>query len=141
MTPARPDGWFLPSEKEWSNMWSVVANGVSQDKSGNLFKTKTGWAGDGNGTDVAGFSAIPAGYRNGTFISWGSVAYFWSSAEDNGYLADWDYNPAIAHNRSVNATNYWSIGGVYKSMGQSVRCVKGEVAPVFLEKEESPKDT
>ena len=136
-----PDGWFLPSEKEWSNMWSVVANGVSQDKSGNLFKTKTGWAGDGNGTDVAGFSAIPAGYRNGTFISWGSVAYFWSSAEDNGYLADWDYNPAIAHNRSVNATNYWSIGGVYKSMGQSVRCVKGEVAPVFLEKEESPKDT
>ena len=26
-------------------------------------------------------------------------------------------------------------------MGQSVRCVKGEVAPVFLEKEESPKDT
>ena len=136
-----PDGWFLPSEKEWSKMWSVVADGVSQDKSGVLFKTKTGWSGNGNGTDVAGFSAIPAGYRNGSFISWGSVAYFWSSAEDNGYLADWDYNPAIAHNRSVNTTDYWSMGGVRKSMGQSVRCVKGESAPVFLEKEESPKDT
>lgn len=136
-----PDGWLLPSEKEWSKMRSVVAEGVSQEKSGVLFKTKTGWSGNGNGTDVAGFSAIPAGYRNGSFVSWGSVAYFWSSAEDNGYLADWDYNPAIAHNRSVNTTDYWSMGGVRKSMGQSVRCVKGEVTPVFLEREESPKDT
>ena len=136
-----PDGWLLPSEKEWSEMDKVVAGKAVQDTSGKFFKTTKGWSGDNNGTDVAGFSAMPAGYRYGSFISWGSAAYFWTSAEDNGNLTDWDYNPAIAHNRSFSTKDYYSISGLYKYIGMSVRCVKGESAPVFLEKEESPKAT
>jgi uncharacterized protein (TIGR02145 family) len=136
-----PDGWHLPSQNEWSEVRTAVAGNVAQDKSSKFFKTKTGWAADSNGTDVAGFSAMPAGYRYLDFVSWGSSAYFWTSAEDNGYLTDWDYNPAIANNISIRGTDYWGTSGLYKSIGMSVRCVKGEVTPVFLEKEESPKDT
>ena len=136
-----PDGWLLPSEKEWSEMDKAVAGKAVQDTSGKFFKTTNGWSGDRNGTDVAGFSAMPAGYRYGSFNSWGSAAYFWTSAEDNGNLTDWDYNPAIAHNRSFSTKDYYSISGLYKYIGMSVRCVKGESAPVFLEKEESPKAT
>ena len=136
-----PDGWHLPSEKEWSEMDKAVAGNAVQDTSGKFFKTTKGWSGDRNGTDVAGFSAMPAGYRYGSFNSWDSAAYFWTSAEDNGNLTDWDYNPAIAHNRSFSTKDYYSISGLYKYIGMSIRCVKGESAPVFLEKEESPKDT
>lgn len=136
-----PDGWLLPSEKEWNEMDKVVAGKAVQDTSGKFFKTTKGWSGDRNGTDVAGFSAMPAGYRYGSFNSWDSAAYFWTSAEDNGNLTDWDYNPAIAHNRSFSTKDYYSISGLYKYIGMSVRCVKGESAPVFLEKEESPKAT
>ena len=136
-----PDGWHLPSQKEWDDVRKAVAGNVAQDKSSKFFKTKIGWAADNNGTDVAGFSAMPVGYKYRSFVSWGSSAYFWTSAEDNGNLIDWDYNPAIANNISIDGTDYWNTSGLYKSIGMSVRCVKGETAPVFLEKEESPKDT
>jgi len=136
-----PDGWHLPSEKEWSEMDKAVAGNAVQDTSGKFFKTTKGWSGDNNGTDVAGFSAMPVGFRYGGFGSWGSAAYFWTSTEDNGNLTDWDYNPAIAHNRSFSTKDYYNISALYKYIGMSVRCVKGETAPVFLEKEESPKAT
>ncbi len=136
-----PDGWHLPSEKEWSEMDKAVAGNAVQDTSGKFFKTTKGWSGDNNGTDVAGFSAMPVGFRYGGFGSWGTAAYFWTSTEDNGNLTDWDYNPAIAHNRSFSTKDYYNISALYKYIGMSVRCVKGETAPVFLEKEESPKAT
>lgn len=54
-----------------------------------MLKSASGWNGDGNGTDGYGFSALPAGYRdgNGDFDTGRHYAYFWSATEINEDIA------------------------------------------------------
>ena len=57
------------------------------ENAGKMLKSTNGWneyeGKDGNGNDAFGFSALPAGYRNGNgdFNNEGNRAYFWSSTE------------------------------------------------------------
>ena len=55
-----PSGWHLPSLTEWDSLIDAVG-GVSI--SGEVLKSTSGWNDSGNGTDVFGFSALPAGRR------------------------------------------------------------------------------
>lgn len=55
---ACPSGWHLPSEKEWKTLVNFAGG---EKRAGKKLKTKSGWNGNGNGTNNYGFSALPGG--------------------------------------------------------------------------------
>ena len=81
-----PDGWHLPSKTEWNALFTAVGD---ESTAGKVLKSQTGWYNRGNGTDAFGFSALPAGGRNGDedYYNEGDYAYFWSSTELNSSYA------------------------------------------------------
>ena len=105
-------GWHLPTIAEWD---FLAANAGGREVCGNKLKAASGWDDDGNGTDDFGFSALPAGYYNGSFYSLGSYAYFWMATE---------YNSSRAYFRffSTGASMISYYSGKY--LQYSVRLVK-----------------
>ncbi len=138
---ACPDGWHLPSDDEWTQLETYLANnGYNYDGSIGLvvgivnkiaksMASATGWnASDRQGSpgntdypeyrNKSGFTAFPGGYStpSGTFNDVGIYGHWWSSTEDST-----DY----AWYRSL----YYSSIGVYrdhheKGLGFSVRCIR-----------------
>ena len=110
-----PEGWHLPDTTEWNVLFATVG-GI--DSAGTMLKSTEGWAIDGNGTDNYGFSALPAGYTNGSGISttMNESAIFWSSTAEDGYLA---YSLAFLYKEKKV-----SVGKDSKYFAYSVRCIK-----------------
>ena len=112
-----PKGWHLPSHDEWEALFTAVGGSST---AGSKLKSQTGWTAYSGITneDAFGFSALPAGGRDGYgyFRYAGDYAFFWSSTEYNSYLAYYMY------------LNYDSDNGYlhnnYKYHGFSVRCLK-----------------
>lgn len=140
-----PNGWHLPDSLEFIILLNELdlrtfKQGVGSGKNdtldvfenaGNYLKSTTGWndyeGSNGNGSNLAGFSAIPGGNMqlhrilNRLFHSLGKKAYFWTS--DYIYVQETHDNVVFA---LVWASNY---GVLYKasfddSAGFSVRCIK-----------------
>jgi uncharacterized protein (TIGR02145 family) len=87
---------------------------------GGKLKAKAGWHNNGNGNDVYGFRALPAGQRrgNGQFMDIGEYAYWWTTS------LDVDLNPLgrwIPY--GDNGIDTGILGGE-KSQGLSIRCIK-----------------
>ncbi len=110
-----PSGWHLPSRAEWETLFNAVGG---QSTAGKVLKSTSEWYDNGNGTDVFGFSALPAGlsYRNGGFNYEGYNVTFWSSTESNSNSAYRMYLYYTSDN--ANQSND------YKNYGYSVRCLK-----------------
>jgi len=108
-----PSGWHLPSDAEWTILTDYLGSGA-----GTKMKATSGWNNDGNGDNSSGFTALPGGYRGsgGSFSYLGSLAYFWSSSENDASDA-WDRGLGCSYD-GVNR-NYAS-----KSYGVSVRCLQ-----------------
>lgn len=135
---ACPEGWHIPSDAEWTTLVNcLIANGYNYDEStsGNKIAKSLAisseWAPSTNQgaignsdypskINLSGFSALPAGYRhdNKSFRSAGSFTAWWSVSLTSS-KGDWCrtlnfYSPEIIR------------GGILKSAGFSVRCVKDE---------------
>ncbi|PKP39401.1 MAG: hypothetical protein CVT98_01945 [Bacteroidetes bacterium HGW-Bacteroidetes-15] len=105
-----PDGWHLPSDKEWKELQKFV-----QFISDGL-KTVGEWGEDSYATNSLGFSAMSSGsFTNNGFRNMGKSAFWWSSNERNSDTA-WAWAFDI-HNRLARPK-------MYKSHGMSVRCIK-----------------
>ena len=79
-----PDGWHLPSLREWTIMISDVGG---EKIAGTELKSKNGWAGGMNGSDDYGFAALPVVYHKsyeGEFTENNDKAEFWSSTQFEG---------------------------------------------------------
>jgi uncharacterized protein (TIGR02145 family) len=78
-----PQGWHLPSDTEWETLKNYINNDGHMETEGTALKATSGWGGDGNGTDVYGFSALPGGFRNGlgNFLDMGSKGLWWGSTK------------------------------------------------------------
>lgn len=77
---ACPDGWHLPSDKEWNILFYHVVPDVK------ALRSTSGWTMHNNGTNSSGFTGIPAGYathRDGKAFGFGIIAIFWTSNEKN----------------------------------------------------------
>ncbi|MBO7513415.1 MAG: fibrobacter succinogenes major paralogous domain-containing protein [Fibrobacter sp.] len=110
-----PDGWHLPSKVEWEILFYAVGG---KDVAGMKLKSTSDWKENGNGDDAFGYSALPAGNRlnNGFYRNEGYYANFWSSSEDDSYLA---YYMGLYYGSDNADPNYDS-----KNDGLSVRCLK-----------------
>ena len=147
---ACPDGWHLPSLNEWKNLFSVVEGkriddlglGIMKSKVAKKLKSTNGWSDwfengtrSGNGDDVYGFAALPAGTRtmHDDFNALGEYAFFWTSTEyhtayDPKYTQLDDTEGLSEHANHISFVNKsdWPNYAQYglKILGHSVRCVK-----------------
>ena len=133
-----PDGWHLPSMKEWDNMKIyLVNNGYNYDGSiiYNLYAkalaATTNWKfsphdGAVGNTDYptyrnkSGFTGLPGGYRylNGTFGFVGEDGFWWTATENPQYP-----HYCFGYNVVYSAIN---VSGFYydQEWGISVRCMR-----------------
>ena len=140
-----PSGWHVPSEAEWGQLVDYLtaheqyycgnnSNYIAKAlASTNGWDNSTGTYVPGNNPEVnnaTGFSAMPAGYYDNNFYSFGSYAYFWSTSE---YIYTY-YSSVYYYAKYVQMNNsnpYWP-GSNYTGKGQaySVRCLLGAGTPV-----------
>ncbi len=110
-----PEGWHLPNDDEWVAMLTAVGWQSNENK---VLKSQSGWSGNGNGSDSSGFSALPAGYYNGSFNHAGDEADFWSSFD---HYSDYAYKMTLDNNMKCDRG---CINDERKNVGNSVRCVR-----------------
>ncbi|WP_407451300.1 fibrobacter succinogenes major paralogous domain-containing protein [Fibrobacter sp.] len=121
-----PDAWHLPSRSEWLVLYKYVGDSAGYTLSavaGLALKSKNGWV-EKNGTDVFGFSALPAGWKeweySNLFLGNGYWAVFWNSNEDE--YDSIKANFTSLHLNARDGLDVMYIGNKYYAM--SVRCVK-----------------
>lgn len=137
-TIACPEGWKLPSDKDWMHLeltagmnLSLLDNwwGRTLDNIGARLKSKKGWANGGNGNDSTKFNVLPAGYSYGSsnFRGLESSSRFWTGSRynsNNNWAREFSsYSHGISRFNSVFAIAY------------SVRCIKYSDLPVILPSE------
>ena len=119
-----PSGWHLPTKEEFEILIDAAGGELNAGKN---LKSVSGWEDGGDGSDIYGFSALPADgfYSRGDEPSYeGLLAYFWSSS-----VGAWDYENKTG--------SYYVFGLSYDSnrmtsydlhigFSFSVRCVKDE---------------
>jgi len=114
-----PDDWHLPSNDEWLTLYDYVDANNSSEGVGTSLKNDLGWnlsSEIATGTNLFGFSALPAGYYNsGLFRDAGENGIFWSTTESSN---DHAIYRDFYQNNDLNSAN------TYKSWGFSVRCLK-----------------
>jgi len=107
-----PDGWHIPSDAEWTLLISGLggaADALAKLKSGD------GWYRGGNGNNLSGFSARPAGFRgiSGTFGKRGDEGCWWSASPGSArYMGIFRNMPSVSR----------TIGD--PGVGFSVRCLR-----------------
>ena len=103
-----PDGWRLPSKRDWEILDSIA--------DGKL-RSQTGWE-KINGSDSIGFSALPVGIRDKDgFYYAGEDTYFWSSSVFNS-----SGNPYIMNLNDFYESASLTDGKKYE--GRSIRCLE-----------------
>jgi len=141
-----PAGWHLPSDAEWTQLTDYVSSQSEYTCSGNssyiakALASTEGWntstnscaVGNNQGSNNAtGFSAVPAGYCNGSsFGGVGLSAHFWSSTQVNSGDAWYRY----LYYLNANAGRYYN--GKYN--GFSVRCLRDETGTVVIDEKSCP---
>jgi len=125
-----PDGWHIPTDDEWKYLEGVVDSlypvgdpiwNTTEWRGYNIgknLKSTSGWANNGNGTDLFGFNALASGYRqwSGNFVYATAESHFYTSTEYNLSNAVWRYLSWARDdiNRHTN-TKVWAL---------SIRCIK-----------------
>lgn len=118
---ACPNGWHLATDEEWS---TLVREFGGADNAGEALKSVSGWREDGNGTNIGGFNALPAGIRrNNGYDVLGYFGFWWSSTPtvEVGKAWGWDISyggPDMSIKSKVFRYDADIRGAV------SVRCVK-----------------
>jgi uncharacterized protein (TIGR02145 family) len=109
---ACPNGWHLPSREEWKSL-----DFGNSETAGKKLKAKSDWSKNVNGDDIYGFAALPGGNGSagGRFLSVGYGGYWWSSSENEGFIA---YSWNLRNNDNVHGADD------DKDFLFSVRCVK-----------------
>jgi len=131
-----PDGWHLPSQKEWETLFAFAGGkdivehfenfrsmgfGFAKGQIAVKLKAKKGWQPEdgksGNGTDDFGFAALPGGFgmSSGKFMDAGCCGNWWSSST----YGAWAYLNYISNRNSIGY-----MRGSKKLKFCSVRCIR-----------------
>jgi len=124
-----PDGWHIPTDEEWKQLEGAVDSHYDYPdpqwdntdfrgyNCGKNLKTTSGWSNEGNGIDLYGFSAFPAGWKGANdfyFIT--EATAFWTSS-DNITIQAW-------HRQLYNNSDAIKRNNIDQDVAFSVRCVK-----------------
>ena len=119
--------WRVPSKEDWDSLLNFVdcenpEHGSSNDENyygefaGAALKSTHYWnAFNGKvlSDDICGFSALPVGYINGEYNSFGNTTAFWSSTEfeNSGkyFVKCFDYNSEQVGLKLLDDKNYLSL--------------------------------
>jgi len=111
-----PEGWHIPSDAEWNELETYIADRGYAENEAYALKSSSGW----NGNNAFGFNAIPGGERDDTgfafYVNAGDLGCFWTSTEYNDYDAHYQYfytGLDVIRNFAQD-----------KNMGLSIRCIK-----------------
>ena len=113
-----PDGWHLPTKAEWDSLLSFVGGMPAASK---ILKSRVGWNNDGNGLDVVGFSALPAGDEfdgTGAYRNEGLGTSFWSVTE---YYSVGAQVLRLSYNDEASTASY-----DLKERSLSIRCINDD---------------
>jgi uncharacterized protein (TIGR02145 family)/uncharacterized repeat protein (TIGR02543 family) len=115
---ACPVDWHLSSNEEWDILVTVVGG---QSIAGKKLKAKNGWNRSGNGTDDYGFSAMPGGGYDRTFVGAGIGGSWWTATTSS-------YGDIISRSMNCCDSDKDEVAEYhdYDGLGMSVRCVKDE---------------
>ncbi len=119
---ACPEGWYLPTYLDWTNLLSYVSNNYEYGVTDVLKSDKLWISPEGtyNGLDLLGFAAYPAGAMDmyNTYMYLGTDAFFWSSVQFSDTKAYFFY---------INKSKtYLTFSYSEKNVALSVRCIKDE---------------
>jgi uncharacterized protein (TIGR02145 family) len=115
-----PDGWHIPSDKEWLQLISYL--GASD--AGFKLKSSSEWR-NNPGSDAVKFKGLPGGsepHYNDEII--GYVGNWWTSTEDD-YYSESEQEYLYAKYVSLNSLDEVKISYQKKYFAFSVRCIKG----------------
>lgn len=137
-----PIGWHLPNDEEWMVLEKFLGMNESDlylmykirqsGEVGYKLKTEYGWLNEGNGSNIVGFAALPAGlvrYNNqssgGVWNEridywWGVATSFWVSESkvDGGGFTSGMYRSLFSSKTGIGK------GWDASVFGNSVRCIK-----------------
>ena len=108
-----PEGWHIPSIREWEHLISYVDD-KSDGRSASVLKATYAWK--NNGTNESKFGVLPGGFRfqSGNFMGLGTTARFWTSTE---------VNPVEVYSWEIHNNSYIpELKSEYKSNELPVRC-------------------
>lgn len=124
-----PTGWRLPFIEDFDTLFLAIG-GITV--AGTKLKSTSGWIDDGNGINVYGFSAIPAGEKSASgYETKGYMAYFWSATNSGNFPGA--YGLYFAWDDDGKA--YQNVSFHYEA--QSVRCIKdvSNILPIYSSSE------
>jgi uncharacterized protein (TIGR02145 family) len=113
-----PTGWHVPTEAEWTTLATYLGG---DSLAGDMLKESgtAHWESPNpKATNISGFTALPAGYRDRDFSGIGSMSRFWSSTENDYYSSKDRYLGSYTGFSRFDK----SLGS--KFLGHSVRCIK-----------------
>jgi len=116
-------GWKVPSDEDFTTLSNFLGGDTS---TGNKLKeTGTSHWLEAKGTNESGFTAVPAGFRNGGFQFFRGYNYLWSSTAVDTVQS---YYKGLSYDNGV----FFSGANGTKEYGMAVRCVKDADASVLL---------
>ena len=123
-----PENWHIPSHDEWALLKSTVNNFATD------LKSTVDWRNNGNGSDILGFSALPAGeceaYSGGKCTEINEKTCFWTTRQIDRTIHDiapetWDdYFWASIFCLTANSKDIFNEVIDKYDYALSVRCVK-----------------
>jgi len=114
---ACPEGWHLPSDKEWA---SIMSGGFASEH-----MALNDWPNEGKPSNESGFSAIPSGYgSSGRFNELGFLTAWWSTKERSASEAvAWGIYDAASRNEFIqNKLDLFSVRCVRESAPSDSEC-------------------
>ncbi len=123
-----PQGWHVPSDSEWKNLELFLGMSISDadmsgyrgtDQGDQLKEAGTShWPNPNSGSNLSGFTAIPAGYRysDATHVFFQTATEWWSVTESN-FETSWSRGVNSSSGESIRLANS-------KKTALSVRCLK-----------------
>ena len=125
-----PENWHIPSHDEWALLKSTVNNFATD------LKSTVDWRDDGNGSNILGFSALPAGgckaYSSNKCFEAGQKTCFWTTRQIDRTIHDiapitWnDYFWASIFCLTATSKDIFNDVIDKYAYALSVRCVKDQ---------------
>ena len=111
-----PNGWHVPDKTDWEILLNKIRSDGYLGLEGKALKSTAGWN-PGNGVDVYGYSALPAGDKEIDFSFMSQSTRFWSSSPYWQIYIEWWQD-------GLNWYNLYDFNTKAANCSASIRCIK-----------------